>query len=739
MLEICAELRPLEQSKSLLTCADGTQLILQADAVCIAELFDRAGTQSAQHVLGSPLYSALAQHGSLRDLPPATEERELGVPDSSRSTAVVVCGDESFGPTLANALTRKGLSCTYSHRSPRECSYEVFRGGFLIVCRSSESRIQFADELRALNELNVSWIPVDYCGFSLRVGPAVLEGCGATYSDCLARERANSINDEVFAASLQPALRGNFLRAITSTPSLVEECATLLCRICSEVPIDRAQSSVRDTVWEMRPNSDLVIHSVLPISFVNPPDKQLPIHPPTFLVDRLYGIVRELTTVTHSPMMPPTLATTQARTTDLSKMFGYINTVFCQGSSIIPSDTVRDDEDRIHEKNFYAAIGESVERYCSNLIDLKPVHYASYNELRRRGFPALDPRELVLFSSRQYETAGFPFQPLAADLRIGWVEGHYLDDDSAVYVPASLVYVNWYLRQNRHQPRINFPAFAGVAAGTSTEQAILSGLSEIIERHATMVWWLNKHALPHIKLTQAQLALFDGAQETLRPALIHVDNTFNVPVAAGVVHNDTSALVHIGFSCRSTLAEAALKAWSEALTLQEGAHDLKNPDGIHWSAIRNGLLPGRSYKAWREDRRYLDDFRADLKDVDDLLVQQEVFLDPRAVEHVAPLLDRAPTREPGTVNELSNDFLSTYVEKVYDHGNRIITVDITSPDVASCGLSVIRTIVPGTVGNTPAAFPYLGNGVVTHEAVKLGWRDRPLAEEDVNSFPMPHA
>lgn len=739
MLEICAELRPLAQSKSLLTCADGTQLILQADAVCIAELLDSARTQCTQHVLGSPLYSVLAQHGSLRELPAASKERELNEPDSSRSATVVVCGDELLGQVLVTALTRKGLSCSYSHRGPRECSYEVFRGGFLIVCRSSESRVQFDDELRALSELNVSWIPVDYCGCSLRVGPAVIEGRGATYSDCLARERANAVNDEVFTASLQPALRGNFLRVITSTPLLVEECATLLRRICSGMQVDQAQSSVLDTVWEMRPNSDLVIHSVLPRSFINPPDKNLPIHPPTFLVDRLYGIVRELTTVAHSPMMPPTLATTQARTTDLSKMSGYINTVFCQGSSIIPSNTAQDDIDRIRKKNFYAAIGESAERYCSNLIDLKPVHYASYNELTRRGFPALDPRELVLFSSRQYETAGFPFQPLTTDLRIGWVEGRYLDDDSAVYVPASLVYVNWYLRQNRHQPRINFPAFAGVAAGMSTEQAILSGLSEIIERHATMVWWLNKHALPHIKLTQSQLALFDGAQEALRPALIHVDNTFNIPVAAGVVHNDISTLVHIGFSCRSTLAEAALKAWSEALTLQEGAHDLKNPDGIHWSAIRDGLLPGRSYKAWREDRCYLDDFRPDLKDVDDLLVQQEVFLDPRAVEHVAPLLDRVPTREPSTVNELPNDRLSTYMEKVYGHGNRIIVVDITSPDVASCGLTVIRTLVPGTVGNTPAAFPYLGNGVVVQEAVKLGWRDRPLAEEDVNNFPMPHA
>ena len=737
LLDICAELRVLDQSRTLLTCADGTQLILQADAVFLAEVFDKAKGCCTSEVLGTPLYSALAKHTSLKK--PPTAASKVTVPRAHGSIDVLVCGDESFGKALVLALLNKGVKCAYSDRNPRECSYEVFHGGFLVVCRSTQSRMLFDSELQTLNESNVSWIPIDYEGCSLRVGPVVVEGRGANYSDCLARERANSIKEEVFAASLQPALRGSFLEFITQSPTLIEECAELVSHICSNEQVDQNQSSVFDTVWEIKPNSDLVIHPVLPINFVNPPDTMKPVHPPTFLVDRLYGVVRELTTVKHSSLMPPTLVTTQARTTDLSKMSGYVNTVFCQGSSVAPAQASENEIENVRDQNFYAAIGESVERYCSNLVDLKPVQYASYNELLRRGFPALDPRELVLFSSKQYETTGFPFQHMTADVRIGWVEGRYLDDDSAVYVPASLVYVNWHIRQNRHQPRINFPAFAGVAAGITEEQAILSGLSEVIERHATMVWWLNKQPLPHVRLSQAQLSLFEGAQENLRPALIHLDNTFNVPVAAGVVHNDTSKLVHVGFSCRSTLAEAALKAWSEALTLQEGAHDLKNPNGIHWSAIRDGLLPGRSYKAWREDRRYLDDFRPDLKDVDDLLVQQEVFLDPRAVDRVAPLLDVTPARDPQTVNELPDSSLKTYLEIVRNRGKRVIVVDITSPDVASCGLKVIRTLVPGTVGNTPAAFPYLGNGVVVNEAVTLGWREKPLDEECINNFPMPHA
>ncbi|MBM7825785.1 ribosomal protein S12 methylthiotransferase accessory factor [Arcanobacterium pluranimalium] len=758
MLTICTELRPLTSEKSLLTCADGTNLILNAQATDIAQVIDQAQNNCSPEILGAPLFEKLTQHHSIRKLDPHKHaqrphaqplvERPPTAQTSQTSQTcgnILICGDAALGTELAarlqklTKLAKLDVQCTYSDLTPRECAYEAFHGGTLIVCRSNQSKAVFCEELSTLNELNVSWIPIDYSGISLLVGPAVIDGDGASYHDCVARERGNAIDHEVYLASLQPAMRGNFLEHILNCPQFLDECAQLISQIHTERSVDTQRNGVVNTVWELHPGGALNVHPVLPRHFVNPPAHQSVKHPQTFVVDTRFGLVRELTEVKHSAYMPPTLHTTQARTTDLTKISGYVNTVFCQGSSIIPPDASPVQKAQAIENNFYAAIGESVERYCSNLIDIKPVTYASYNQLRKRGYPALDPAEIVLFSQRQYAHPGFPFVPFSRDLEIGWVEGMYADDEAPVFVPASLVYVNWHTRQNSHEPRINFPAFAGVAAGATAEQAILSGVSEVIERHATMVWWLNSFALPHIVLSDAQRRLFDGAQETLRAGLINLDNTFDIPVAAGVIHNDTSKLVHVGFSCRASIEEAALKAWSEALTLQEGAHDLKNPHGTHWAAIRSGLLPGRSYKAWRADRKYLDDFRDDLKDVDDLLVQQEVFLDPRAVDYVAPLLDREATRLASTVTPLADNSLSSYRAKIEARGNRLITVDITSPDVSACAMRVIRSIIPGTVGNTPAAFPYLGNDVVVTEAVKLGWRDKPLPEENINHFPMPHA
>lgn len=736
MWKICAQVRPLDTNRCVLTCADGRDLVLSTDVNSIVRVLDAAQDAQSTHPLGTPLKKALEKHScfiNTQDLVSPTPD-----PQSMADAEVIVCGDPTIARLITSELQKIDVTARLSSQSVRECAYQVFNRGALVVCRGDDPAPVFAETIEDNLGLNISVITVDHTPDQLLVGPAVLKGQGATYSDSLARLGGNAVNSEVFQAKMGSPVWGSFLPRLGAATNMGHKAAELIKAITRN-EIDNQKSTPLDTIWAISMDGELEVHAVLPTNFMMGPQPKSPIHPPTFVVDKCYGIVKELTRVHHSAYMPPTLHTTQARTCDLRRTSTYINTVFCQGSTLIPNEVGEEEKEaQIHDTEL-AAIGESVERYCSNLIDLKPVLHGSYRELTRKGYPLLHPEELVLFSANQYQHPGFPFVPLTPELPVGWVEGTYYEDEEPVFVPASLVYVNWYTNQYRQEPKVNFPAFAGVAAGTGSDQAILSGISEIIERHATMVWWLNAQPLPHLELPQKYLDLFSGTKEPLRPALINLDNTFNIPVLAGVVHNDVSKLVHVGFSCRSSVEQGALKAWSEALTLQEGAHDLANPEGAHWTAIRKGLLPGRSYKKWRRDRRYLDDFREDLKDVDDLLIQQEVFLDPRAVDRVKPLLDIPATRSISSVSQLKDSQLASYIERIHARGMRVITVDITSRDVASCGLHVIRTLIPGTIGNTPAAFPYLGRNMVAEEAVRLGWVDSPRPEGSMNPFPMPHA
>ena len=85
------------------------------------------------------------------------------------------------------------------------------------------------------------------------------------------------------------------------------------------------------------------------------------------------------------------------------------------------------------------------------------------------------------------------------------------------------------------------------------DYAVTSALEEIIERHATMVWWLNGH--PIDATDPADLArLWDSvpAEAGQRPSLIMIDNEFSVPVAAGVLHNDVDTLVNVGLAHAAT-------------------------------------------------------------------------------------------------------------------------------------------------------------------------------------------
>ncbi|QRV02743.1 YcaO-like family protein [Arcanobacterium phocisimile] len=744
MFSLCLEARHLSEGRTLIHCVDDAKIIVTANTYSVIEEIKRAEECQDLDCLGVPLKKMLLKHGSVLPIErPCNEaviaENDCHVHQGESGVEVLVCGYEPVGTRLVAILHNEGVKAQYSSKTIRECSYEVIRGGFLLICRGPGSRQLFADEVRALEVLDITWAVVDYAARSFLFGPVVQDGKGARFSDCMKRSWGNAINKEVYLAELQPALWGNFLSRLISAHPAMEMLAHLVRGLIKKDVENKEGVSPLDTVWEIGLDGQLDVRAVLQCSFINGPSKQIQIHPPTYLVDSKFGIVRELNEVRYSPSMPKTLHTTQARVTDLARVAGYANTVFCQGSTLISDTCAGSERKKKIEYNMKSAIGESVERYCSNLIDLLPVIHGSYDSLLRRGYPVLDPSELVLFSEQQYAEPGFPFEKFSHDLPVSWVEGRYYGSDSPVFVPASLVYVNWYTNQYHHEPRVNFPAFAGVAAGETIEQATRSGVSEILERHATMVWWLNAQALPSIELAPGQCQLFESSQDILRPSLVHLDNTFDVPVAAGIVHNDSHQLVHVGFSCRSTIDDAALKAWSEALTLQEGALDLLNPEGVHWKAIAEGFLPGRSYKKWRGDRCYLDDFRQDMKDVDDLLVQQEVFLDPRAVRRVAHLIDRPATRQANSVPHLKDNSLASYVEKIEARGKRVIIVDITSPDVASCGLRVVRALVPGSVGNSPAAFPYLGQGVVAREAVELGWRERALTDAEINLFPMPHA
>jgi ribosomal protein S12 methylthiotransferase accessory factor len=470
-------------------------------------------------------------------------------------------------------------------------------------------------------------------------------------------------------------------------------------------------------------------HVVLPLPVGERPETGLR-GSPRDLVDGRTGVITRLTRVAHHPSIPTDLITMHSKVAALNRITPWFPDPVAAGTSFVSQELAEQ-----------AAIGEAVERYSGEIVRADLLRVASYDELIRAGEHAVDPDTLVMFSQRQYAAPGFPFVPMTRDLPFHWVRGWSLTRDCPAWLPASLVYGNWYVGPYVDTPHFNNLFHPGLAAGPDLDFAVAAGIQEVVERHATMAWWYNMPRLPQLKLNDRLARLWEGAPTELgqRACLIPLDNEFGIPVMAGVVENVQDQILTIGFAARPTAEAAGLKAWAEALTLQDAARDLQREHGGYRQAAGRGEVNGSFVKPWRADRRYLDAYRADFRDAIDLMCQLQTYLDPRAIDLVRPLLDTPRTAELGDQPRLPDYSVASYRRAVEAKGYEIFYSDITTRDVGRAGMSVVRVLVPGLIPNFAAAFPYLGKGRLQDIAVEYGWRDRPLGVDELNHLPLPHA
>jgi ribosomal protein S12 methylthiotransferase accessory factor len=448
------------------------------------------------------------------------------------------------------------------------------------------------------------------------------------------------------------------------------------------------------------------------------------------LVDARLGLVRRLIRFDHGPELPAALISFSADVSSTQRWGPF------QADRVALGAAFRDPE-----RARKAALGEAVERYCGNIIP-HTLRRASYRDLQQEDIPALKPDDLVLYASTQYAQRGFPFVPFAPDLQVRWVEAHDMHTGEATLVPASVVYVNFYTGAYADEPHTNFVMYSGLACGASREAAERSALEELIERDATMIWWLSNSPAQAIALDDCpalQATLVARKPGDIVYHLIAIPTTFAVPVIGALIVDQAQQIAALGVACRPTALAAAEKALVEAIHLRIYAQGLLDPNGHVWQGIRAGILDPRSYKPYRTDRRYRDSFRADFRDVIDLGSQAQIYLDPRM--HAA--LERITVPPQHTTLEhlphISTDTpRAAYLRLLEARGFRAYTVDLTTPDVRAAGLHVVRVVVPGFYPNAPAAFPFLGGKRLYHEPYEQGWLPHILAETDVVRVPLPH-
>lgn len=187
----------------------------------------------------------------------------------------------------------------------------------------------------------------------------------------------------------------------------------------------------------------------------------------------------------------------------------------------------------------------------------------------------------------------------------------------------------------------------------------------------------------------------EAEEAGLDVTFLHIPSTFDITVAGVFIEDPARRLVAFGSACRPTAEAAAAKAFTEAVGMHETGGELLDHDGRFWSAVNAsnaGAAGHRPYRRYRSDRAYLDDYRPDWRDVNDVRLHLQLYLDPRLQD---ARLDRMRTPASADLpSSYEGDGLDGYVRMLGAQGLRAITVDLTTSDVRAAGLSVARTRPP---------------------------------------------
>lgn len=596
----------------------------------------------------------------------------------------------------------------------------------LVVCpvftnAPAKSVLALDDELERRRALRLVVRVLDHRVFA---GPVIKPGVGATMADLYRRREAAADSPALFTAEHQnppppepDALRPAELRWAAATLAVrAERWLAGAARAeleSAELVLDCAHLTVDH-------------HGVL--AMPDQSDRRRPTRRANswHLRDPETGLVRSVKVQPTPAHFPRSLHIAVARAADMRRVMDFPNDLTAFGSSWTSAEAAEG-----------PAIGELIERYCANWPSpTTPKVSASYTELVGRGVPAVAPGGLVGYSADQHAEPGFPFAPITDDTTVTWVPGRGLVSGTERWVPACWVYVSWHNFRPTGERRHLYPNLSGIAGGRNWAEAVANGLCETIERDASMVWWANTPVLPRIPLTEFAPDLAADIGNRFRTAVIPISDRYGTATVAACVQDVESRFLAIGFATRGGFTEAARKAVAEGIGLQwTGLTMAGAKPGSSQAKVLSSL---RNLKPFRSDSRYLDSYRSDFRDVKDLACQLQIYLDPRAGEHVAPWTLDVPVDDRPAKPDQDVQIERVAGALLAEFGEEPVAVDVTTPDVAEAGFSAVRVLSPGLVPNFPAAFPQWGRDRVRQAAVTLGWRDHPLPEADLNRFPLAH-
>ncbi len=349
-----------------------------------------------------------------------------------------------------------------------------------------------------------------------------------------------------------------------------------------------------------------------------------------------------------------------------------------------------------------SALMEAIERYSGSFQG---------DEIRvtRRftDFPTGDailPNDVMLFSDAQYRqiqalTAGpnetpAMLSPFDRSAEIEWSPVWSLRDERFKYLPTNILYFFYRGPGVEQVP----PADSnGCAAGNTLEEAIVQGFLELVERDSYAIWWYNRLQRAKVDLGQLDDSYVRDLEIQLaetgrRLWVLDVTSDLGVPSFVAVTHwmENSQEQIEFGSGAHFDTRIAILRAMTELNQF-----------------LSIGLMGGRAAEKTCHD------------DSGELRLGDHPYLAPSGNPLVRPdfgsKFGRLDKREQ----------VMACVRLAKREGLDFLVLDQTRPDIE---VPVVRVIVPGL----RHFYRRFAPGRLYDVPVKLGLRDRPLLESELN-------
>jgi oxazoline/thiazoline synthase len=350
------------------------------------------------------------------------------------------------------------------------------------------------------------------------------------------------------------------------------------------------------------------------------------------------------------------------------------------------------------EQGEASALMEAIERY-SGIFQGDEIRVTR----RFTDFPsgeAILPNDVLLFSDAQYRREQAPAPdgdgsrmpaPFDQSAQIEWSPVWSLRDERFKYLPTSLLYFFY-----RGPGQINTDS-NGCAAGNTLEEAIVQGFLELVERDAYAIWWYNRLQRP-----QVDLSYFDDsyvrdlrtqlAENGRRLWVLDVTSDLEIPTFVAILHwmHNSHENIEFGSGAHFDSRIAMLRALTELNQF-----------------LSIGLMGGGTGE------------KPSLDGSTPLRLQDHPFLTPSNHPALQPAFastfGRLDTREQVTA----------CVRLAEREGLDFLVLNQTRPDI---DVPVVRVVVPGL----RHFYRRFAPGRLYDVPVKLGLRDRPLLEDELN-------